>query len=334
MHDTDRLLTSVADPAFWRKAFSLVFYLSVSLALTCWSKYFATVLRAPLSISCVHMLTTFVGSMIAARIQHSTLNPSLRTYLLYILPIGLLTAVDLGLSNTSLMMLDVSVFTMIRSVGPALTLVFAVLFQLEQVSWALSFSVMLVVSGSVFACSSSDEESFSWLGSILVVIGSACASFKACLVHFTLQHVKTHPASELSLIDVLFYSSPLCALGLVPFAAVLEGDALVDYVMLSSSGAELSYVAGLVLLGACLVLAQAVAELLLISSFSGLTFSICSVVREYALVGLGVVLFQETVSLESLFGLALACAGLLGYQWHKRAEGGSELLDFPAAEVY
>lgn len=74
--------------------------------------------------------------------------PPTRTYLTTLLPCALATALDIGLSNTSLKFISLSMYTMMKSTTPAFVLLVAFLFRLEPVERRLLAVIVLLCGGA------------------------------------------------------------------------------------------------------------------------------------------------------------------------------------------
>jgi solute carrier family 35 protein C2 len=91
----------------------------------------------PLAVTVIHMLTIFVLCSIARSARYHFFGidrPSLSTADLFrkVFPMAVVSALDIGLSNLGLMMIDVTLYTMCKSTVLAFTLIFACAFRLER----------------------------------------------------------------------------------------------------------------------------------------------------------------------------------------------------------
>ena len=96
-----------------------------------------------------------------------------RVFVRVALPVGVLTALDIGLSNWSLVYASVSFHTMIKATAPAFVLLFGWLLGLERCSASTCVAIGLIVGG--LALSSCDQVDFSigWDGVAGLALGLA-----------------------------------------------------------------------------------------------------------------------------------------------------------------
>lgn len=193
-------------------------YLTCSVSLTVFNKFFVTVLRAPLSVTAIHMMAVFfVASVLRGRSDHlqhyygptsggvsahSSFHSRRAAVLptpfiaFGIAPIAVLTACDFGMSNTSLMLITMTLYTLIKSAGPALTLVVAVMLRLERLTLALVLVMLLIVGGSTYATTEDlrihEQANVSErIGVALVVVAIACGAFRSNWSHLILHSSMT-----------------------------------------------------------------------------------------------------------------------------------------------
>lgn len=123
---------------FCSLVYVLLWYM-FSLGMTFYNKWLFAVynFHFPLTITSVHMFMIFCLSWIARHIRRYFWGCELPTLGMEdifkkILPSGIAGALDIGLSNVSLMMISVTLYTMCKGSVLAFTLVFACIFRLER----------------------------------------------------------------------------------------------------------------------------------------------------------------------------------------------------------
>ncbi|CAK0898514.1 unnamed protein product [Prorocentrum cordatum] len=121
-----------------------------------------------------------------------------------LMPIGLMMGLEVGLSNTSLKLLPVSLRTMIHACGPASTLLSAWLFGLERLTWKIQVVILLVVGGGLLsACTDSDVGTISHLGLTTAVLALAMQGFRFAFSQKVLRRGVTLMLSDESRREVL-----------------------------------------------------------------------------------------------------------------------------------
>ena len=97
------------------------------------------------------MMIQFVCSAIALQWIAPSLkppsNPSFKDVFFRILPCSFSTALDIGLSNSSLKSITLSFYTMLKSSSPVFILLFAFAFRLETPTPSLILIMLIICSG-------------------------------------------------------------------------------------------------------------------------------------------------------------------------------------------
>lgn len=170
----------------------------------------------PIFITSLHQATLFILSSIFIRCKNKA-NTDLgkgilsnkkrnywRYFFVYIVPTAIVSAGDIGLSNVSLKLVPLTVYTIIKSSAIAFVLMFSVLFRLEKFHWKLIGIVSVMVTGVVLMVYSPEDphkgeneiqESKLILGCILVVISSCLSGLRWVYTQITL-HTKPSESSD------------------------------------------------------------------------------------------------------------------------------------------
>jgi drug/metabolite transporter (DMT)-like permease len=104
--------------------------------------------------------------------------PSVKDYLLKVVPCGLATGLDIGLSNNSLKYITLSLYTMVKSSAPIFVLLFAFLFRLEKPTFKLVSIDLQAIYLSVVLSWSYLLACFAWLSRKRVTISLGIFKFK------------------------------------------------------------------------------------------------------------------------------------------------------------
>ena len=97
---------------------------------------------------------------------------SWREYFIYVVPIGLLTGVDISFTNLSFLLLSVSLITIVKSASPFFILLFSVWLGLEALSFRLFGVILVICVGTMIAVSKhveSDDAGDVAVGVLLVL---------------------------------------------------------------------------------------------------------------------------------------------------------------------
>jgi len=110
---------------------------------------------------------------------------SWKDYCLRVVPTALATALDINLSNISLVFITVTFATMCKSASPIFILLFAFMFRLEKPSFSL-LGIMLVVSFGVLLTVAKETEFNLW-GFIFIMLAAVMSGFRWSMTQILLQ---------------------------------------------------------------------------------------------------------------------------------------------------
>lgn len=119
---------------------TILIYYFFSITLTFYNRHLFVTYKYPLSITIIHLVVKYLlASMIRSILNITTRKQNTkritlewRTYLKKIIPTGVASAVDIGLSNWSLQYITVTLYTMSKSTVILFILFFSILFKLEK----------------------------------------------------------------------------------------------------------------------------------------------------------------------------------------------------------
>eukprot|EP00900_Chrysochromulina_parva_P008722 jgi/Chrpa1/17851/Chrysochromulina_OHIO_Genome00025690-RA len=207
------------------------------------------------------------------------------TTLYVVAPIGLLTALDIGVSNWALVHLSVALHTIVRGTVPAFVLGFSLLLRLQEPSWLIVGSIFTVCVGIGFAAYGDVDCDALGLGLALL----SCV-FSGLRWAMTQVLVKARPIDAPNLPDALgwrqrspvasiYHVTPACAICSATAAWVLESHALLE-----SGDKVLAFARGeLLVYNACigaLVFGLLFCEFGLVRLTSSLSLSVLGVAKE------------------------------------------------------
>ncbi|KAH9794205.1 putative sugar phosphate/phosphate translocator [Citrus sinensis] len=102
-----------------------------------------------------------------------------------VVPTGLATALDVNLSNESLVFISVTFATMCKSASPIFLLVFAFAFRLESPSIKLLGIIIIISIGVLFSVAKETE--FEFWGFLFVMLAAVMSGFRWCMTQILLQ---------------------------------------------------------------------------------------------------------------------------------------------------
>ncbi|XP_056895724.1 solute carrier family 35 member C2 isoform X1 [Takifugu flavidus] len=290
----------------------VLFYYIFSIGITFYNKWLMTDFQYPLFMTLVHITIIFSLSAATRRILHSwTGKPRIilnwADYLQRVAPTALATALDIGLSNWSLLFITISLYTMTKTSAVLFILFFSLAFKLEEPN-PLLIIVVLLISGGLFMFTFESTQ-FNLEGFVMVLLASFLGGIRWTLTQVLMQK------AELGLqnpVDALYHIQPLMFIGLFPLFQYNEG------LRLSTSDklfrvTELSPFLHSVLAlfsGGLLAFGLSFSEFLLVSYTSSLTLSIAGIFKEVSTLLLAAFLMGDKVSLLNWLGFAVCLCGI------------------------
>ena len=117
---------------------TILIYYFFSISLTFYNRYLFVTYKYPLSITIFHLIVKFLACALIRAIYNSTFKMNKRltlswpVYVRRIVPTGIASAADIGLSNWSLQYITISLYTMSKSTVILFIFFFSVVFKLEK----------------------------------------------------------------------------------------------------------------------------------------------------------------------------------------------------------
>jgi solute carrier family 35 protein C2 len=144
---------------------------------------------APLLMNTIHFSIQAVLSKMITWYWSGRFQPdvtiSWRDYFVRVVPTALGTAMDINLSNESLVFISVTFATMCKSAAPIFLLLFAFAFRLESPSLKL-FGIISVISAGVLLTVAKETE-FEFWGFVFVMLAAVMSGFRWCMTQVLLQ---------------------------------------------------------------------------------------------------------------------------------------------------
>ncbi|KAI9190408.1 hypothetical protein H9P43_001842 [Blastocladiella emersonii ATCC 22665] len=236
-------------------------------------------------------------------------RPSLRRVLIRVIPCGMATALDIGLSNASLKTLSLSFYTMVKSSVPFFGLVFALALGLERLSVRLVVVMISISLGMCLMVAHAHESAFEWVGFAQVMAASVLGGLRMILIQVLLQR------SELRLDNPFMtnlYLAPFMFLTLLPMAAAIEPIGSMGTTDFFNSSSATAHTLGLIVLGGTLAFSMIVTEYRAIQLTSGLTISVAGTAKEVLTILIGVLFLGDALTPMNVVGMVI-CLGAIAY---------------------
>lgn len=279
---------------------------------------------APLLMNTVHFALQAVISSLALRFLSPTMRPatsiSWRDYCIRVVPTAIATALDIDLTNASLVFISISFETMCKSAAPVFLLLFAFAFKLEVPSFKL-FGIISIISSGVLLTglgsllgTKSEEQQFELLGFILVILAAIMSGFRWTVTQVLLQKKEfglNNPLAVMSqLAPIMAIITAILSITTEPLHKLAEHPFFDTYHDAIKSSL-------LLLLGGALAFFMVLAEYLLISRTSAVTLTVAGVVKEVVTIVVAVVFLGDDFTAIKGAGLAVIMVGVCWFNWFK-----------------
>ncbi|XP_066376652.1 probable sugar phosphate/phosphate translocator At1g06470 [Miscanthus floridulus] len=300
------------------------FYILVWYAFsTCLTLYNKTLLGdklgkfpAPLLMNTVHFALQAGLSKLIIFFQskgpEAAVEMGWKDYFMRVVPTALGTALDINLSNASLVFISVTFATMCKSASPIFLLLFAFAFRLENPSIKL-LGIIVVISTGVLLTVSKETE-FDFWGFIFVTLAAVMSGFRWSMTQILLQkdtYGLKNPITLMSHVTpVMAIATMILSLLLDPWSEFQKNSYFDNpwHVMRSFL---------LMLIGGSLAFFMVLTEYILISATSAITVTIAGVVKEAVTILVAVFYFHDEFTWLKGFGLFTIMVGVSLFNWYK-----------------
>jgi len=242
------------------------------------------------------------------------------------IPCGFVTALDVGLSNLSLVRITITFFTMIKSSSPIWVILSAFLFGLEKITCSLLTVGGLIVIGELLTAFG--EVDFDLIGFFLCLTAAVCSGIRWTLVQFKLNTLEPPLKGSVGVMRVL---SPAMFVFMVILSVSIErpwtklGPEHGDYFSTFENGLK---TISLGLTGAVIAIAMVLCEFWLILKSNAIVLMIGGVIKELITILVGVTIFGDDLNLINITGIVVVFLGVFLYKatlhLNREEKGASE----------
>ncbi|KAJ2039150.1 hypothetical protein GGI01_001422 [Coemansia sp. RSA 376] len=270
----------------------------------------------PLFVGSIHMVVQYTLATACIWMfpnLRPSQSPTWRVYLTRVVPCGIASALDIGLSNISLRTITLTFYTMCKSSNLGFVLVFAFIFGLERPRVAL-IAIIVVISVGV-ALMAAGEVDFVLSGFLEAITSSAMSGLRWSLTQILLLQTRFGMNNPIATMSKL---TPVIGMCMLTFSLILEDpftEISKNKNLDTTHGAV--FIVFMMMLGGLLAFAMVLSEFFLISRTSVVTLSIAGMLKEVMMFGVAHLVFGDTMTLVNLCGLLVALFGIGMYNWLK-----------------
>lgn len=315
-NDSEKSLNFTNSAAFSNIITSIVIillYFPLSIGLTFYQRWFLKDFHFPLTVVTIHLVTKYVVASICRSVWRCyTRRPRVqldkRNIIRSIAPTGIASGLDIAFSNWGIELITVSLYTMTKSTTIVFILIFALVFKLEEKTYSLFLTVMMI-SGGLFLFTYKAAQ-FNAVGFFLVLFASFCSGLRWTLAQFVMQK------SELGLnnpIDMLYHVQPWMFMSVLPFMLFFEVDPgieALDALVFPKDSVLVWTRLSSIFLGSFIALAMELSEFLVVSRMSSLTLAVAGIFKEVCTLTLAIEWNGDIMSKLNFVGLLLCLAGI------------------------
>ncbi|KAF8766333.1 hypothetical protein HU200_007851 [Digitaria exilis] len=272
---------------------------------------------APFLMNTVHFTMQAVASRAMVWSQHRGLEGGAsrmtwKDYSLRVIPTALATALDINLSNISLVFITVTFATMCKSAAPIFILLFAFMFRLEKPSFSL-LGIMLIVSFGVLLTVAKETEFNLW-GFIFIMLAAVMAGFRWSMTQILLQKEEYGLKNPFTLMS---HVAPVMAIVTAIISIVMDPWHDFRESHFFDSSAHIIRSSLLLLVGGALAFFMVLTEYVLVSVTSAVTVTVAGIVKEAVTILVAVLFFNDPFTWLKGLGLAIIIFGVSLFNWYK-----------------
>jgi|Transcript_2727 hypothetical protein len=294
-----------------RAYFYVTVWMTCSISVIVFNKWLLayTKFHFPITLTGWHMAFCSLVGFVCIRVLKITKshNMSYEDYMRRVLPIGLLYAASLWMSNASYIYLSVSFIQMTKSLMPGLVYVSGIWLGNQKFRLSVAANMCLIALG-VVVCGLGEEN---------LVLHGLAKQLTALMFEATrlamIEILINRKGMKMDPLQSLYYVCPACFCALaVPFYFV-EYEEVAAVVQAKS----LDIRAHVLLLNGLAAFALNIAVFLLIGKTSALTMNIAGVIKDWMLIFFSYFVFKAPLTALNLGGYVFCCAGVVLYQFQK-----------------
>ncbi|CAA6671486.1 unnamed protein product [Spirodela intermedia] len=315
--DGENHQTALSAPVVLKTLFYILLWYTFSTCLTLYNKSLLGnklgKFPAPLLMNTIHFTMQAVLSkmIIWCRSQKMEINTKMtwRDYFFKVVPTALGTALDINLSNASLVFISVTFATMCKSASPIFLLMFAFAFRLESPSIKLLGIIFIISVGVLLAVARETE--FEFWGFIFIMFSSVMSGFRWSMTQILLQKEAYGLKNPLTLMS---YVTPVMAVATGILSLIMDPwDEFRSNGYFDSS----QHIIRINFFFLLLHVLQVLTEYILVSATSAVTVTIAGVVKEAVTIVVAVFYFHDKFTWLKGIGLLTIMIGVSLFNWYK-----------------
>lgn len=263
-------------------------------------------------------VTTYYNGLAALLAVLLTCHPKFRQeplsraqFMNYVLPIGIMTAVEIACSNYALELLTVSFGTILKGMGPVFTFSWCLVFGIETFSIKI-FACLFTMAFGIILASLGEGHEFEMWGFLLQLFATCLGGLRWATTHKLLMEDGQPGNHHMSPLKAMLYTSPTTSLCVMPVALAVEGHKAWNHELQNGLHDGLIVLTTLTI-SASLVFLLIMSEYWLVGVTSSAALSVAGVFKELLTIFFGIILFGDNVDFLNALGFSICQCGIVGY---------------------
>ena len=238
-------------------------------------------------------------------------------------PCGVVTALDVGLSNLSLVKISLTFYTMVKSSTPIFVLGWAYIFKIERITLPLIGVILIIAMGELLTVYG--EVEFSRYGFTLCLCASVLSGLRWTLVQTLLQSLDPPLQSTIVTMKIM---APSMFFSMLVISGIIERPWVTMREAAETNGSdELTLVFVLGVIGGTVAVMMILCEFWLILKASAIILMIGGVIKELTTITVGVLIFHDVLNLLNSIGVCIVFTGVLSYKYVFHMQKQQALVD-------
>jgi len=300
---------------------------SISVTFTIFNKWFMTSwlggFRYPILGTCVHMLVKLALTRVWYHFADDVIHPlSTSLQRKIVIPIGVVTALDIMFSNQSFLYVTVSEYTILKSSLVIFTFFWSIFYKLDTFRIQLLCGICIICGGLSLAVFSQLQDSMDtkkqrddlFIGVIYCISAAACGGLRWTLTQVL---IREDPQSS-DVLVALYRFAPAAAISIMPFAVAIDIPRLLQHDQVFDVGSAPLLVLsalGLLLCGGLIAFALIFVEVYLLQLTSSVSMGVLGQMKEILQISVSMAVFSnEHLSLGAVVGVLVSIVGAFYYR--------------------
>lgn len=283
------------------------------------SSYSKYAFHFPLTVTCLHQFLVFLLVLATEKNFLSRFVGEItrgRSVMNAVVPIGIASGLDWGLSNTSLRWIPLIMYETVKCSSPVFILAVGWWLQIQTFTIPIGICMIAMTVGTFLTVTGGDvgvfnKGDFPLEGFVCVCVATMIASFRVMFAQKVLQG--DNLTASVNTATFLYYATPSSCLILLLPALVIEGPLVQQYLTIHNFENNF-HVFLFVVLSSIIAYFLSLSEYILTKTTSGLTLCVTGTAKQAVITALAMAIFHEKLNLWSAIGVTASISAIAAYK--------------------